>query len=741
MKKILFLILGLIVGFTAFSQLTVNNTAPYNSPFWLAGNVLVDPNFNIIQPFDINGIPIVQPNSVQVGFFNAVGTPLGLDSGIVMLTDNITSCVPGNQDITTGALTPDTDLLNVLSQINSTATVLRDKTEIQFSFVATSDSISFRYVFASREYRSYTCSSFNDVFGFFLTGTNINGVAASRTVNLATIPSTNVPVAINTINQGFPSAGQAASNCISANPNYAAHSIFYVNNTNWVGQGNTNPNSQINMAGWTTPFTASAQVQCGNFYTIKLKIADVSDGAYNSAVFLEAQSFKSPEIAISPNLNSGNSFVDSNIVEGCSPSTLVFEKKGNVGVAMDIALVYSGTAVNGIDYATLPDTLHIASGVQSDSLVIEAFDDGIAEGNESIIVTMQPVTTVCYQYPPKQMTFYIRDKQPMTASAATAAASKDTIYCPGDTVTLIGAFAGGEGMQTGWWDDDTTALATRVLQPTQTTTYYYKATDECASDTAIDSVTIYLANYDPMEYNVDTAMVCRGDTANFILDVTKGRPPYYITWPDSSNFNWFSDVPSDTTFYPFRIIDGCGVEIKDSMMAYVAPDPLASFSFMNDYGVPLRVEFTNKSVNAASWLWDFGNGDTSTLDNPIWDFPKPGTYPVTLSIVSAEGCKDVVVLNVTVETDFYIYVPTAFTPDGDGLNECFEIKGVGFDSFEMKVFDRWGNMVFYTESIEDCWDGTINGQPAPQAVYTYSIFLRLPFDKIDQRNGMITLYR
>ena len=211
---------------------------------------------------------------------------------------------------------------------------------------------------------------------------------------------------------------------------------------------------------------------------------------------------------------------------------------------------------------------------------------------------------------------------------------------------------------------------------------------------------------------------------------------------EGSTNNWYKDLPSDdTTYYPFLVFDACGVMITDSMMATISPDPIAGFTYLNDIAVPLRVQFSNKSINAASWLWDFGNGDTSTSEHPIWDFERPGTYPVILTIVNEDGCVDKVTLDVTVETDFYLYIPTAFTPDGDGINECFEIKGVGFESFEMKVFDRWGNEVFRTDNIEECWDGTVNGQMAAQGSYTYTIFLRLPFDKIHQRQGVVTVYR
>jgi len=737
MKRITFALLLGLAGMVGFSQtMTVNNTSPNNSPYWLAENVLVDPNF-IILPYGYNGLPLVQPNTTQVGYFkvnnNTGANPFPIDSGIVMCANAIQDVLPGTSgpNPNTGPFT-DPDLSGVLTAIGSSGYNINDRAQMTFSFVATSDSIVFNYVFGSHEYPTYTCSSFNDVFGFFLTGVGINGNSSTSatTVNLATIPGTSTPVAINTINQGFPGSAGTASACLTANPNYVANSVFY----------NASSGSTVSLGGYTQKFTATAQVVCGNYYEIRLAICNTSDHALSSAVFLEAQSFKSPSINISAALNNGNSFVDSTIVEGCAPSYVVFEKDGNVGVGMGINFAFTGTALNGIDVSQIPDSIWIPPGIKSDTLVIEAFDDGITETNESLIITMQPVATSCFLYPPKQMTYYIRDKAPVQ-TLANVGSSRDTIFCPGDTTQIHGFVSGGEGVLTSWWADDTAASSVRVIQPTQTTTYYHYGTDECASDTVVDSVTIYLANYEPMTYNLDTVLVCRGDTASFLLDIQNGRPPYAITWHDGSTYNWFEDVPSDTTYYPFTVYDGCGIMIEDSMMAYVAPDPLASFSYLNDVAIPLRVQFSNRSANEATWLWDFGDGNTSTDHDPVWDFPKPGTYQVTLSIITADGCVDEVMLDVTVETDFYLYVPTAFTPDGDGLNECFEINGVGFESFEIKIFDRWGGMVFTSNNLEECWDGTINGQPAPQGVYTYTIFLRLPFDKIHQRQGMVTVYR
>ena len=125
----------------------------------------------------------------------------------------------------------DSELTSVLTQLGSTGYAIKDMVEIEFSFIAQSDSIKFNYCFGSHEYDGYTCSNFNDVFGFFLEGPYINGVTAptNGTVvrNIATIPGTNVPIAVNTINSGSPSGSYPASNCSSANPNFVAHSGYY----------------------------------------------------------------------------------------------------------------------------------------------------------------------------------------------------------------------------------------------------------------------------------------------------------------------------------------------------------------------------------------------------------------------------------------------------------------------------------------------------------------------------------
>ena len=312
--------------------MTVSSTGNYNKPYWMAANVLVDSTLSIFNSGQ-NGLPLTQAATNQIGYFQANDTTFPIQSGIVMVaaqnaSDVITSPTYGNNTTFT-----DSELAGVLSQLGMSVAnyPLKDMVEIEFSFIAQSDSIAFNYCFGSHEYDGYTCSNFNDVFGFFLEGNYINGTTAptGQTIvqNIATIPGTSIPIAVNTINQGFSSTGSDAQ-CLSANPNYVAHSAYY----------NSSNGTITTLDGYTDKFTATAEVQCGGWYTIRLKLANVSDNWLSSAVFLEESSLKGPEITVIDTTNVGNSFNDNYIVEGCNENHIIFSRSANLSVEMKIPI-------------------------------------------------------------------------------------------------------------------------------------------------------------------------------------------------------------------------------------------------------------------------------------------------------------------------------------------------------------------------------------------------------------------
>jgi len=119
---------------------------------------------------------------------------------------------------------------------------------------------------------------------------------------------------------------------------------------------------------------------------------------------------------------------------------------------------------------------------------------------------------------------------------------------------------------------------------------------------------------------------------------------------------------------------------------------------------------------------------TSTLQNPTFLYTEPGTYAVALVVKSDKGCVDTIVRPIVVGEDFGIYVPDAFTPNADGLNDVFQPKGVGIDeeNYVMYIFDRWGELIFTSDNFRKGWDGTVKGstKAVEDGVYVYKIIVR-----------------
>ncbi|SHI32225.1 choice-of-anchor L domain-containing protein, partial [Flavobacterium terrae] len=309
MKK-LYLLFLLFFVFFAQAQLTVNNT---QTPAQLVQNALVG---NGVTPFNIkfNG-STVNANVVrdQVGEFttNFNPTNLGLDRGLIMTTgktqvalgpNNVpgASSPPafpfvGDPDLYLSINPPGTQPINI-KEIDNVAV-------LEFDFLATGPSLRFDYVFASEEYPDYVNASFNDTFGFFLSGPGISGPYSGSAINIALIPNTAIPVSINTVNNGLNNSG-VCTNCAY----YYNNSNIGVNPTTW------NPAYTVQYDGFTRGLSAQAELLCGQVYHIKLAIANVEDDAFDSAVFLK-------DFEIEPMVLTDGSGADSYL--GCEGSVII----------------------------------------------------------------------------------------------------------------------------------------------------------------------------------------------------------------------------------------------------------------------------------------------------------------------------------------------------------------------------------------------------------------------------------
>jgi gliding motility-associated-like protein len=247
--------------------------------------------------------------------------------------------------------------------------------------------------------------------------------------------------------------------------------------------------------------------------------------------------------------------------------------------------------------------------------------------------------------------------------------------------------------------------------------------------------------------------------------ITSGCSPVCVTFTNSASvqgtYSWtFGDGTSGNVITPthcyvtpgtytanFTYTDLSGCKGSSSASVVVYPLPHADF---NDSPQPATileptVQFTDASYSSiTSWHWTFGDNSTSTVQNPSHLYADTGSYPVQLIVTSVMGCKDSVVKLVHIDSEYALYVPDAFSPNGDDLNEVFEAKGEGIKDFKLYVFDRWGAMVFYSNNISKGWDGRYQGKGTDivqQDVYVWKIELKTFKNEPRQLSGQVNLIK
>ncbi len=351
-------------------------------------------------------------NLQATGFFDGGQAAVGIERGIILSTGRVKGTFNQVDIEDVGAEFASTDFMgapstdpDLLTYLDDPSFTINDAASYTIRFRPFGDSIRFSYVFASEEYPEFVCSNFNDIFGFFISGPGINGPFSNGAENIARIPGTNLPVRINTVNGGQ-SAGDA--------PCDLSNSQYY--------RDNNGSNFQPVFDGLTTVFVAEAAVIPCEEYTMKLIIADVGDGLFDSGVFLQARSFEATGLQV----NFTGLSLDNTMAEGCRDATITFTQPQSLDVAQPISYRVFGDAIPGIDYTAIPNDLAVAPGQQQVSYTINAFEDNITEGDEFIYIEVR-------QNPCRLDTFTIR----ITENILVPGFLPDTlVVCPGDTVAL-----------------------------------------------------------------------------------------------------------------------------------------------------------------------------------------------------------------------------------------------------------------------------------------------------------------
>lgn len=651
-----------------------------------------------------------QGSNNAIGTFNGSSSNIGISSGVIMTTGSISGPdgPVGPNNMPSAGIDNGTSGYGLLDNIVA-PTGTFNATVIEFRFIPQGDSINFKYVFASEEYKEYVGSQFNDVFGFFLTGPNPFGPAYNNR-NIALIPGTSTPVAIN-------------------NVNHLTNSSYYVDNE--IPMGTT-----VQYDGFTKPLIAMAAVVPCEEYVIRLAIGDVGDGIYDSGVFFEENSFSSNGMDISSSVT--GSFSVDTLYETCGQGDVVISITGNTSIANTVNYQISGTATLGVDYTITPPgtSVNFAPGQNTANITIHPIIDAAAEGLEYIIIELVD-TSACPNVQMPRDTIYLQNVNPISVLARL-----DTSLVCNNEVLYAYAFAsGGAGNITLSWSDGLGQGNFIPFIARNTETYAVMAIDQCGS-TAIDSFTVFVPNVAPLvlTFTDDTA-ICPGSPV--ILNATAGGGigNLNLTW-STGDQNIFSKIvgPLETTLYSVILTDSCGNSLTDgALVTVLSPEVSINYSYKDNRVIQF---YSSPSPDVVTYLWDFGDGSTSTLQNPEHTYADSGFYNVMLVVMNEFGCTDTAFEIVYAYPDFRFFIPNTFTPNLDALNDVFTGMGLGFVKYEMRIFNRWGEEIFYTNDIHRGWPGTdSNDRNCPIGVYAYKVDIETPAEIKHTYIGHVNLLR
>lgn len=250
----------------------------------------------------------------------------------------------------------------------------------------------------------------------------------------------------------------------------------------------------------------------------------------------------------------------------------------------------------------------------------------------------------------------------------------------------------------------------------------------CIGVPVIVPVTVNLLPVSDTSAVVITLANCGGPTGGVSgITMASGQAPFQYEWKDAggavvgTSADLSNVVPG---VYTLGVTDanGCVISVG-SFTVNSTPPIIAQFTANPLTGeTPLTVNFTNTSIGAANYLWEFGTGDTSNLVNPAYAYVPLGVSTVCLTAISATGCIDTACAVIDVYLNSVFIIPNIFSPNDDNLNDVFTVQGIGLIKMDAEVYNRWGHKQFEWHAVNGGWDGrTASGLPAAAGTYYYII--------------------
>ncbi len=311
-------------------------------------------------------------------------------------------------------------------------------------------------------------------------------------------------------------------------------------------------------------------------------------------------------------------------------------------------------------------------------------------------------------------------------------AMANTTVCQGAQIQLTSNGSGGDGNLTYTWLAPVNSNGQNVnVTVNNTQTYTVVLTDGCG--TPADSATVTITvNPAPVVTFAATSVTsgCEDLCVSFINNTPNTAS---ISWVFGNNLGssqlnnpTFCFTDPGTYDVTATVVDniGCVGTTTLTNLVTVWPLPVADFSATPQPTSLLNsaITFTDQSIGAVSWVWSFGaDSATSLLQNPTYTYQDTGSFNATLIVTNQYGCMDSTNKEIIILEDYAIYIPNTFTPNADGINDLFFPQGIGInpDNYEMWIFDRWGNLIYKTNTWPGGWDGTVQGTGRLCQIDTY----------------------
>lgn len=442
------------------------------------------------------------------------------------------------------------------------------------------------------------------------------------------------------------------------------------------------------------------------------------------------------------------------VFSGLEPGNYLVALSDPVGCAYEVA--YTLTPPPPMDFDITPDpticingyaVLEVSSDMDPTGEWTYTWDNGLGTGD---MQTVNPVQDTDYEVFATDENGCLSEPQTVTVQvydSLSVGLDAPELICGGAFAELEATgFSGGSGAGYAFnWTWENAATGSNdpywVDYPAATGTYCVTLTDNCESPAVTSCETVTIETPIPAAFSSDTTKACVPGVFQFesLVDPALiSQTEWFfgdgeLSYEANPAHAYLSPGGYDITFNITSLI-GCEYTNFQPNYLQVYTPPYVGFTASPQ---PTRVPDTEiqfEAVNSSNvvdwyWLFDSINGlGTSDMPHPDFTFPIDvgGDYPVTLVVMDENGCSSQITRIIEIQDMFVLYIPTAFTPNNDGVNDAFFVQGADLDPnrFEMRIVNRWGNLVFETNDINEVWYGPANEDSehfAQDGLYYYSV--------------------